>query len=415
MADGGTGMKHTGRRRIRLAAAGLAACLFASVASTASATPGVTRRSIKIGLHMPFTGAAPLPTNSADRAARLLWRWLRVKERPINGRHVRVVVKNDNYNPSQAVAVCKEMVEQDRVFLLSGMIGGSDSGDQSTACARYAASVDVPYVTIGSYRRFVRDLPRYFTLTEPMDAQARRLADHLISDRGAKRDVNGILRFDTPLFQEAHDRFKTVMEKRGAEIAYDRAVSRGAGSVEAQTVVQEMKAVGVENVLVLTSPVWWLQVLQSANSQDYYPLWTGVGITMTISDTIPNASCNNGDSIEGATFVSPMPSFAERNSFDPAHDRALETIYPEAGNGDSITWLGWATSQALRDMLEQPGRRLTRARFAREVLGTTMRTGILPPVRFTEKDHFGGNSTHLLKARCSDERWHTVRSFVKDF
>lgn len=415
MADGGTEMKHTGRRRIRLAAAGLAACLFASVASTASATPGVTRGSIKIGLHMPFTGAVPIPSHSADKGARLLWRWLRVKDRPIHGRHVRVVVKNDNYNPSQAVAVCKEMVEQDRVFLLSGMMGGSNSGNEAMSCARYAASVGVPYVAAGSYALGVRKLPRYFAVTETMGMQARRLADHLISDRGAKRDVNGILRFDTPMFREAHDRFKGVMERRGAEIAYDRAVAHTAGSVEAQTVVREMRTAGVENVLVLTSPVWWLQVLQAANNQDYEPLWTGVGITMTISDTLPGTSCNQGNSIDGATFVSPMPSFAERNEFDPTHDRALQTVYPGEGNGDSITWLGWAMSQALKDMLEQPGRRLTRARFARSVIGERMRTGILPAIRFTRRDHFGGNSTHLLKARCSDERWHTVRSFVKDF
>lgn len=397
------------------AAVGLIACLVGSGMSVATATPGVTRRSIKIGLHMPFTGAVPIPTETADKGARLLWRWLRAKERPINGRHVRVVIKNDNYNPSQAVAVCKEMVEQDNVFLLSGMMSTSTGGNQSIACARYAASVGVPYVTVGSYALGVRELPRYFAMTETMGMQARRLADHLISDRGAKGDVNGILRFDTPMYREAHARFKAVMERRGAEIAYDRAVAHGAGTTEAQLVVQEMKAAGVENVLVLASPVWWLQVLQAANSQGYHPLWSGVGITMTFSDHVPGTSCNNGDSIDGATFVSPLPSWAERNNFDPTHDRALKRIYPEAGGGDSMTWMGWATSQALKDMLDESGRRLTRARFARRLLGKTMRTGILPPVRFTRNDHFGGNSTHLLKARCTDERWHTVRRFVKDF
>lgn len=408
-------MGSTARRWTTLVGVGVIACLLGSAAGVATATPGVTKRSIKIGLHMPFTGAAPIPSDSADKGARLLWRWLRAKDRPINRRHVRVVVKNDNYNPSQAVAVCKEMVEEDGVFLLSGMMGGSNSGNEALMCARYAATVGVPYVAVGSYALGVRKLPRYFAVTETMGMQARRLADHLVSDRGAKRDVNGIVRFDTPMYREAHNRFKAVMEKRGAEITYDRAVSRGAGVTEAQLVVQEMKAAGVENVFVLTSPVWWLQVLQAANSHEYDPLWTGVGITMTISDAVPGTSCNSGNSIDGATFVTPMPSFAERDAFDPVHDRALQRIYPEKGNGDSFTWIGWATSQALKDMLEQPGRRLTRARFAREVLGQTMRTGILPPVRFTRKDHFGGNSVHLLKARCNDKRWHTVRRFVKDF
>jgi ABC-type branched-subunit amino acid transport system substrate-binding protein len=393
----------------------LSACLVAGATHVAGATPGVSRRSIKIGLHMPFTGAVPIPAESADKGARLLWRWLRATGRPINGRHVRVVVKNDNYNPSQAVAVCKEMVEQDNVFLLSGMMGGSTSGDQAMSCARYAASVGVPYVTVGSYKLGVERLRRYFAVTLPMESQASRLADYLISDRGAKQDVNGIVRFDTPMYRATHDRFVVAMEKRGTEIAYDRAVAHMAGATEAHMVVQEMQALGVENVTILASPVWFLQVLQAANSRDYNPLWTGVGLTMTIGDTVPQTSCNNGDSIDGATFVTPMPSWAERNNFDPTHDRALARVYPEEDNGDSFTWLGWATSQAMKDMLEQPGRRLTRKRFGRSVIGPRMRTGILPMVRFTKRDHFGGNSTHVLKADCTDERWHTVRRFVKDF
>jgi hypothetical protein len=264
----------------------------------------------------------------------------------------------------------------------------------------------------------VNRLPRYFAVTEPMEAQVPRLADFLVSDKGARRDVNGILYYDTPLFRATHDRFRAAMEKRGAEITYDRAVSQNAGSVEAQTVVQEMKAVGVENVMILISPVWWLQVLQASNSQDFRPLWTGLGLTMTISDTVPKTACRysgDNDSVDGATFLAPVPAFDDRNDFDATHDKAMAKVYPGSGNGDSMTWLGWATSQALKDMLEQPGRRLTRKRFARSVLGETMRTGILPPVRFSRRDHFGGNSTHVVKADCTDERWHTVRSFVKDF
>ncbi len=402
-------------RPVRVIAVALAASVVAGISPLASAAPGVSRRRIKIGVHTSLTGAVPLPADSAQRGATLFWDWLKERNRPINGRHVDVVIKNDNYNPTQAVAVCKEMVEQDGVFLLSGLISGSNGGDQSMSCARYAESVGVPYVTIGSYKLGVRDLRSYFAVSEPMEEQAPRLADHLVSDLGARREVNGILRFDTPMYARTHDRFLTAMTKRNAEVTYDRAVSRGAGSTEAQLVVREMKTAGVENVTMLVSPIFFLQVLQAAKSQGYAPLWNGVGLTMTISDEVARIGCRNG-TIGGARFLSFLPAFEDRDRFDPVYDRAMNTVYPNEGSGDAVVWLGWATSKALKDMLDLPGRRLNRERFIRFAQsGKTMRTGVLPAVRFTKTDHFAGNSTHVLRARCADQRWHTIRSFVKDF
>lgn len=81
---------------------------------------GVTRREIRIGLHAPLTGAAPVSSHSAQDGSSVYWKWLRERGEKIHRRYVEAVLKNDNYNPSQAVAVCKEMVEKDRVFTPSG-------------------------------------------------------------------------------------------------------------------------------------------------------------------------------------------------------------------------------------------------------------------------------------------------------
>ena len=108
--------------------------------AAASAGPGVSRDKIRIGIHVPLTGAAPIPSESAEKGKDLYYRWLKHNGRKINGRTVEVVLRNDQYNPSTAVAVCKEMVEKANVFALLGYVGA----DQIQACARYAASVGVP-------------------------------------------------------------------------------------------------------------------------------------------------------------------------------------------------------------------------------------------------------------------------------
>ena len=373
---------------------------------------GVTDGRIRIGLHMPFTGAAPIPTRSAEQGSDVYWRWLRQRNVKVNGRYVEAIVKNDNYNPSQAVAVCKEMVEKDHVFLLAGIMqpGGPD---QVQACARYAASVGVPYLSYGSTKVGLSRLPRYFAMTRTWPRQARSLADMLVADLGARRRKNGMLRHDTPVNEDTHRAFVRAMTRRNAPLHYDRAVSRNAGQAEAQAVVAEMKAAEIENVFVLTSPVWFLQVLQQAKTQNYTPTWVGIDGIPLSGDEVARVGCRNGN-IERTRFLSPLPAFGDRASFDVGHDRAMQRVY--GGNGDSITWLGWAGSKAIRKLLENAGQNLSRRRFERRTeRDRSVRTHILPRFGFTPRDHLGGRGTHVLKLDCAKERWVTIRRFVNDF
>ncbi|MDQ3940511.1 MAG: ABC transporter substrate-binding protein, partial [Actinomycetota bacterium] len=243
--------------------------------------------------------------------------------------------------------------------------------------------------------------------------QARMLADYLVSDLGAKNEKNGMVRTDTPTHEDTHDAFVQAMSRRGAPLDYDRTVPNTEGSSQAQVVIQELKAMEIRNVHVLTRPVFFLQMLDAARTHDYHPLWTGVGITMTITDTVADVGCRNGP-LGGAKFLSPLPAFAGRDRFDRRHDRAMQTVFGR--RGDAITWLGWATGRATAKMLRRAGRDLTRRRFVGVAEQTgRFRTRILPGFDLSARDHFGGRAIHVLEARCRDRRWHTVRRFVRDF
>ncbi|MGH2805696.1 MAG: DUF3659 domain-containing protein [Actinomycetota bacterium] len=376
---------------------------------------GVTDDMITIGAHAPLTGAAPVPSDSAHKGNALLWEWLERNERRIHGRRVTTTLKNDNYNPSQAVAVCKEMVEKDRVFLLYGFAGT----DQIQACARYAASVAVPYVSVGVTEVGLTNLPNYFALSLSYPEQGPMLVDYLVTKLAAKGERNGMLRFDTPNFEDAHAAFVDAARERGIELVYDRAVSKNATQAEANTVVQEMKAHDLDNVYVLTSPVWFLQVLQASKTQSFEPQWTGVGITKTL-DTVASVGCRNG-TLNKAKFFSPFPAWADMDRFDPEFGRAVDTIYPEENGGDDIMVIPWGMEKIMVGMFEAAGRDLTRESFVRASERIkNLDTEVYPTVAFSPTDHFGGSAVHVNEAHCSgyktgDNRWHTIMSFVSDF
>ena len=372
---------------------------------------GVTDNSVLFGTHAPLTGAAPVPSDSAQKGADVYYKWIAENGKKIHGRTVDVILKNDNYNPSQAVAVCKEMVEKDKVFALSGLAGT----DQIQACARYAASVGVPYSSAGVTEIGLEGLPNYFAISMTYAEQGPLLADYILNKLGGKGEKNGMLRFDTPNFSDAHDSFANAMSSKGAKLAYDRAVSKGAGTTEAQSVVQEMKTAGIENVYVLTSPVWFLQVLQAANAQQYNPQWVGVGISMTF-DTVATVSCRNGPSIDGAKFFSPFQAWSDRNRYSPDFEKAVRAIYPEENAGDDFMYVGWGAGQLGAAFLEKAGPNLTRGGFAAAIASTkNLKTDVFPPVTFSSSDHFGGTAVHVNEARCSDGRWHTIQANATDF
>lgn len=383
-------------------------------AATGATSTGVTDTTIKLGAHAPLTGAAPLPSDSAMKGNDLYYEWLKEIDEPINGRDVDSMLKNDNYNPSQAVAVCKEMVEKDQVFLLYGFAGT----DQIQACGRYAASVSVPYVSVGVTETGLEDLPNYFAISMTFPEQGPLLADLLNTKLGAKSRNNGMLRFDTPNFEDAHEAFVSAMDRTGADVVYDRSVSRGAGQAEAQSAVQELKARDIENVYVLTSPVWFLQLLQAAKTQSYEPQWVGVGITKAL-DSVSSVGCRNG-TINGAKFFSPFPAWAEIDRYDPDFKKAVRAVYPEKEDGDDIMLVGWGMAKVTAQLLEAGGRDLTREGFvAAAERQKNINTGVFPSVSFSPTDHFGGSAMHLNEAQCSgykngDNRWHTIMPNVSD-
>ena len=99
------------------------------------------------------------------------------------GRKVRVVFRDDEFNPQHAVQVCREMVEQDGAFLLVG--GGG--ADQITACAQYADENGIPYLSAGVNEDGLADLDDLLRL----DAHLRRAgadADRPDRGRGVHRD-----------------------------------------------------------------------------------------------------------------------------------------------------------------------------------------------------------------------------------
>jgi branched-chain amino acid transport system substrate-binding protein len=107
--------------------------------------PGLTDKTIKIGMFAPLSGPNMAYGFDVANAARMYYDKIN-KEGGIHGRKIEVVLEDDRCNANDLVAAVKKLVEQDQVFLLNG---GSCSA-AVVAAKDYVVRSKVPMIMLNA-------------------------------------------------------------------------------------------------------------------------------------------------------------------------------------------------------------------------------------------------------------------------
>ena len=104
----------------RMLAAAFAAFALAQVPAQNAAAQGVTDKTIKIGAYDALTGPIPLT------GKQMMTGWQAAVQAindagGINGRKLELVVEDDGYEPSRAMAAARKLVERDQVLVMTGL------------------------------------------------------------------------------------------------------------------------------------------------------------------------------------------------------------------------------------------------------------------------------------------------------
>ena len=275
-----------------------------------------------IGIHAPVTGASPIPQTSFDIGKDIYWQFL-AESAPdqLFGRNVRVVFRDDTFNPQTAVQVCREMVEDEGAFLLVG--GGG--ADQITACAQYAAENGIPYLSAGVNEEGLADLETYFATTLTYAEQAPLLMAQL-EEQGIT-DI-GLVVADTPSFDDAMAAIQAAAEEAGINIVYETRINKTAGRARAALggpVAQGQRR--RRPWCCCQSPVVFIGLANQGLNQGYTPLWLGPGVTSGLN-AVTNFGC---PAVETGVFLSPTPNLDVIDQLDPD----FETAYAQFAAGDA--------------------------------------------------------------------------------
>src|SRR3989440_10838117 len=272
---------------------------------------GVTGTTITIGLHAPVTGAAPVPVNSFQQGVRLYWDFgNNGKPVTIFGRHVHVVFQDDHYNPSYARQGCQQMAQQQHAFLL---IGGAGT-DQSKACAEYAQSQGIPYLSAGVTESELSSFSTYFAVSATYPYQTKLLDSYINHSKTSQSSQVAMIAEDTPNFDDAVAQFQKDFP--GAKVY--RPAKNDNGSSMAPNICAGPTPL-YKVVYPLVAPVYYLQM---AKSTSCHPQYMGVGLTNGI-DQVASTGCAANNSTSGAEFFNPSPAWQDRARFDPGFEKAI--------------------------------------------------------------------------------------------
>ena len=365
---------------------------------------GVTDKTIRIGIHAPVTGAAPFPQRSFELSNDLYWKYL-ADNGGLHGRNVEVVFHDDKYNPTSAVQACREMVEEQKVFLIIGFAGT----DQIAACARYADSVGVPYFSGGTTEEGLSELNRYFAISQSYDQQSSTLV-RLMQKRIRKTKV-AIVVIATPALNNTVRSITDEVSRAGdLKIVRSSRIGKYASDAELLSEAQQLRNSGAEIVYVIAAPIPFIKLAANAQAQGYNPTWVGPGTTVGFQ-VVAQAGC---PAIGSAKFLSPFPQLDAIDELDPAYRPAYRKYVGD--NPDDIGILNWGMNKTIHRMLEATGPDLSRQSFLKTVTsGRVFHSNVYPDVRYDGTTRFGARTAHLLESDCATRSWKTTGRFVADF
>jgi len=382
--------------RPRIAIVALAAALLvAGPALAQPRTPGVTDTEVVIGLTTPLSGPAAAWGNTAV-AMEAYTRYVNDLG-GIHGRKLRVILKDDGYNPGRAVANLKEM--KDAVFMNVGLLGSAVLNAAKDDVAAYRLPVVNPYGNPAIWARQPRDKLRYVFVNYPDYVDE---GDFLVSFAASKLGARRVAVFhqNDEYGKGGLEGVNRGLRGLGGKATLAAAVPYELTDRDLATHALKLKESGADTVVIYSTITHGANVVKEMAKAGYRPKLVA---SFPLGDHLIMYALL-GELWEGAHYAG-----LNAAASDPAGKAIADilTKYEPKLVGKENTALAGATAIILAtEGLKRAGRNLTREGFVEAMEGIKNYTtqGLTGPITFGPNQRHGLNSVRLLRAQKAADR-----------
>ncbi|MBJ7599415.1 MAG: hypothetical protein DLM67_14825 [Candidatus Nephthysia bennettiae] len=352
--------------------------------NTSGNAPGVTSGQITLGATLPLTTAGPSPQEVVD-ASQAYYDMVN-KAGGVKGRKIKFIARDDQYNPSIALQQMRNLVQQDRIFLVAGGQGTPNflaeapflNGQKVPAIAPYAPSSDLgnmkyPYV----YMTAVNYITEFEIMTKYVLDSA---SPHSLSLVGVQGNVG--------------DDSKQGMQKAiGSNKVSLQYIPEQPGTPDFTPIATQLKSNASDWVFLILTPTdtgGLLKAMQRIGFTPHLAAWAGMG-DQTYIDAFGSVS-------QGMIVAQEL---ALPNAPDPDVQKFVQDFTKQTGKAPSgfNSSLGWAQAElTVKALKDAPA--LTRDCVVHALNGVKdFKTGVLPPITFGPSQRQGVNAVGLVQIK----------------
>jgi ABC-type branched-subunit amino acid transport system substrate-binding protein len=378
-------MKALNRRKLYTASAVLAIVGLVATAIPAQAKEvGVSSTEIKLGMTLPLTGTASLGYNKIPGAAKAYFDYLNANG-GINGRKVTLVVKDDRYVPTEAVAKTNELILKDKVMALLAPLGTANVKAVASSVNPGRRGIPVLFVNTG-FSGFAdkKKYPTTYTVLPSYVMEAKIMGQYINENFAGKKI--GLLYQDDDFGTDALAGFKTAGTKFAVTVPY---ASGSQSATAAAGWITKFKAAEADVVILFGVSSATSAMLGTAAQLKYAPQWmlgsVGGDATTIRATGVPAAVLN------GAIGFSPVPATTDMKD---EYVKFFSDIYAKAVPGspfDLNVLLGMNTAFMTAQALKAAGASPTRKSLINAIntRGATFANSALVPAAYSRTSQVG--------------------------
>lgn len=356
----------------------------------AGEVPGVTKDKIIIGTISPLTGKIAMVGVPIANAIKDYFSYIN-EQGGINGRRVDVICEDGKYDPPQAIASLKKLLDRDKIFACASTSGTPITSALSPTISREKLPSMAP---IPSYGIFGLKSPKYLFSYGPYYAeQVAFNIEHILFTLRAKNPRIAFFYQDDEFGKDGYRGFKAAVEKYNLNVVATEKYTRGAIDISSQ--VLNMKRANPDFLIITAIPSHSIMLLKEAKRQGLrVPIFSCANARLEVvikvaGDASENYYCAEYIALPNETHIPGMAKLIEiRNKRNPK-----SKVPPK------YHILSYVNALILGEGLKRAGKDLNREKLrdALESIKDFDTKGLTGPISFSPRDHCPLTAMRVVK------------------
>lgn len=359
------------------------AAMFAGAAMLAvhahAQVPGVTDKTIKIGMVGPLTGSLSIWGYPVLNGASMVYKEVNANG-GIHGRMIEVIEEDDGCDPAKGVAAAKKLVHRDRVFLVNG---GVCSGPVMAMKDEFIASKTPLMVLVASLHQISSPLSPYVFTVSPTGVHDGKTMGEFAASIPNVKTVAFIGHSDEWAKTKV-DAFKAATKGK-LNVVAEEIIERRVTDATAQ--ILSIKRRNPDVVALMTYPGETATVLRDAHKYGLKTRFVGNNALIDLPALVERAG--SAEAVQSTYVMASITGPVGSKELAP-FEAMLKRHYPNDKPKAESFW-GTASAMVIVEALRRAGPDLTREKFLAALEQTrALETGVAPcKIDLTPTDHQG--------------------------